>query len=135
MVEAQIEVNTSFILKWIGYNLIKFGEKLLEKWTLWLEIIINEIDFLLKFDYSRANIIQHLTQKAMVFFGYDPNEIKQTKAKIRRLKKVTSRKFSNGKPSISTKKTTNLWQKYFKLSGMGRKKSKKNQNYFIPKQE
>ena len=135
MVEVNIEVNSSDILNWIRYYLIKLGKSILKRAYNALEIIVNEVDFLIHFEYTRTNIIRHLTQKAMVFFGYDPEEKGLYKTRKGRLKKVNRRKYMNLNQSNMIENKPHFWQKYFKLNVLRRKNLKKNQNFFIPKQE
>jgi len=74
MVEARIEIDSQFILRWLQDYLIKLYDAFINQLAITAERGREEIRFLMEFEYTRSNIIDHLCQKASQFFGYDPEE-------------------------------------------------------------
>jgi len=135
MVEAKIEINTAFLLRWVEKGLIKLADKVIDQLVFWVHILIQEIDFFIQFEYTRSNIIQHLTEKASAFFGFDPDQ-EQTS---RRKKKMIKRKYRAKRKRPGVLKRSGK-RSIFKLNSfisnrIRQKKSKKNKNYFNPKKE
>jgi len=128
MVEAIIEIDSQFILRWFQNYLIKLYDAFVNQLAITAERGREEIRFLMEFEYTRSNIIDHLCQKASQFFGYDPEEEGSFKRKLTRRKKHKKRQ------QISFTKTIKGVKKKSNVLGL-RKKSKKNKNYFIPKTE
>lgn len=90
MVEAKIEINSHFILKWLEDYLIKCYFLIRKMGFETLERGREELQFFIEFEYTRTNIVQHLYDKASRFFGYDPDENERRKNKIKR--RINSKK-------------------------------------------